>query len=37
VDESRALLDEIRRSLADACVVSTTGIAESGEERSLRR
>jgi chromosome segregation ATPase len=37
VDESRALLDEIRRSLADACVVSTAGISEAGDERSLRR
>jgi uncharacterized coiled-coil DUF342 family protein len=37
VDESRALLDEIRRSLVDACVVSTSTLAEQAAPQSRRR
>jgi chromosome segregation ATPase len=37
VDESRALLDEIRRSLVDACVVSTGTLPEQADAKNRRR
>jgi chromosome segregation ATPase len=37
VDESRALLDEIRRSLVDACVVTTGALDEQATPQSRRR